>query len=56
MEMAVRELGASRVLYGSDIDGRSFASQIAKVTGAEISHEEKAMILAGNLKRILLAR
>ncbi|HEU0039503.1 MAG TPA: amidohydrolase family protein, partial [Verrucomicrobiae bacterium] len=32
-EMAVRELGAARVLYGSDAGGRSFASQLAKVLG-----------------------
>lgn len=52
-EMAVRELGAERVIYGSDIPGRSFASQLAKVTGARISDAEKALILSGNLKRIL---
>ena len=31
VEMAVRELGAERVIFGSDIGGRSFASQLAKV-------------------------
>lgn len=52
-EMAVRELGAERVLYGSDIGGRSFASQLAKVEGARISEKEKALIFSGNLRRIL---
>ncbi len=52
-EMAVRELGAERVLYGSDIGGRSFASQLAKVWGAEIPDGARRLILAGNLKRIL---
>ncbi len=52
-EMAVRELGADRVLYGSDIGGRSFASQLAKVYGAKISEPSKRMILGGNLRRIL---
>lgn len=52
-EMVVRELGAERVLYGSDIPGRSFGSQLAKVFGAKISEAEKAMILADNLKRVL---
>jgi hypothetical protein len=52
-EAAVRELGAERVLYGSDAGGRSFASQLAKVTGAEISDDAKKLILAGNLKRLL---
>ena len=54
VEMAVRELGAKRVIYGSDITGRSFASQLAKVIGADISEADKALILAGNLKRILM--
>ena len=52
-EMAVRELGAERVLYGSDIGGRSFATQLAKVYGARISDAEKRLILGENLKRIL---
>src|SRR4051812_35492561 len=53
-EMAVRELGAERVLYGSDVGGRSFASQIAKVTGANIPEAAKRLILGENLKRLLL--
>jgi predicted TIM-barrel fold metal-dependent hydrolase len=52
-EMAVKELGADRVIYGSDIPGRSFGSQLAKVMGARIGESEKALVLAGNLKRIL---
>ena len=52
-EMAVRELGAERVLYGSDAGGRAFATQLAKVHGADISDEEKRLILAGNLQRLL---
>src|SRR5258708_39464938 len=52
-EMAVRELGADRVIYGSDVPGRSFASQLAKVLGADVPDEAKELILAGNLKRLL---
>jgi predicted TIM-barrel fold metal-dependent hydrolase len=52
-EMAVRELGADRVIYGSDVGGRSFASQVAKVIGAEISDSAKELILGGNLRRLL---
>jgi len=52
-EMAVRELGADRVLYGSDVGGRSFASQLAKVLGADISDSARQLILSGNLKRLL---
>lgn len=52
-EMAVRELGAERVLYGSDAGGRSFASQLAKVLGADIPESAKKLILGENLKRLL---
>jgi predicted TIM-barrel fold metal-dependent hydrolase len=52
-EMAVRELGSDRVLYGSDVAGRSFASQLGKVYGADVSDEAKVQIFAGNLKRLL---
>lgn len=52
-EMAVRELGARRVIYGSDAGGRSFASQLAKVHGAAISEAEKQLILKGNLQRMM---
>ena len=52
-EMAVRELGAERVLYGSDAGGRSFASQLAKVYSADISLEAKRLILRENLRRLL---
>jgi uncharacterized protein len=31
VEMAVREAGADRVIYGSDVGGRSFGSQLGKV-------------------------
>jgi uncharacterized protein len=52
-EMAVRELGAERVLYGSDVPGRSFGSQLAKVLGAEIPDDAKKLILGENLIRLL---
>jgi predicted TIM-barrel fold metal-dependent hydrolase len=52
-EMAVRELGAERVIYGSDAGGRSFASQLAKVHGADIPDAAKRLIFAGNLQRLL---
>jgi len=53
VEMAVRELGPRRVLYGSDAGGRSFASQLAKVHGADLSPPDRRLILGGNAERIL---
>jgi len=52
-EMAVRTMGADRVIYGSDIGGRSFSSQLSKVQGADIPEVSKRLILGGNLKRLL---
>jgi len=52
-ELAVAELGPERVVYGSDAPGRSFASQLAKVQGADISAETKQMILGDNMLRLL---
>jgi predicted TIM-barrel fold metal-dependent hydrolase len=52
-EMAVRELGPERVLYGSDAGGRSFASQMGKVLGADIPESAKRLILGENCKRLL---
>jgi uncharacterized protein len=52
-EMAVRELGADRVVYGSDAGGRSFASQLAKVLGADIASSARRLILGQNLQRLL---
>lgn len=53
IEAAVREVGAERVLYGSDVGGRSFATQLGKVVGAAIPDGAKRLILAGNLQRLL---
>lgn len=53
VEMAVRELGPERIIYGSDAGGRSFASQLAKVYGAGLPDDTRRMILAGNLRRMM---
>jgi predicted TIM-barrel fold metal-dependent hydrolase len=53
VEMAVRELGAERVIFGSDAAGRSFASQLSKVLGAEIPQAVRKLILGENLRRML---
>jgi predicted TIM-barrel fold metal-dependent hydrolase len=53
VEMAVRELGAGRLIYGSDVGGRGFASQMAKVRSAAISAADRRAILGGNLRAML---
>jgi predicted TIM-barrel fold metal-dependent hydrolase len=51
--MAVRELGAERVIYGSDVGGRSFGSQLAKVYSSDLPDATRRLILGGNLRRLL---
>lgn len=53
VELAVRLLGAQRVVWGSDAAGRSFASQLAKVLAAPISDDERQLILGGNIQRMI---
>ncbi len=56
VEMAVRELGAERVIYGSDAGVRGFASQLAKVLSAELPEAARRLILGDNLRRLLAPR
>lgn len=53
VEMAVRELGAERVVFGSDAAGRSYASQLGKIYGADIPLAAKRLILRDNLRRLV---
>jgi uncharacterized protein len=53
VEMAVRELGPERIVFASDAGGRSFASQLAKVTSAHLPDDQRRLILGGNLRRLL---
>ena len=53
VEMAVRELGAARVVWGTDCPGRSMASQLGKVLGADVADEDKELILGANIERLL---
>jgi len=52
LEYAVREIGAERILFGSDAPGRGFGVQLGKVTGANISEVDRNAILWGNTEEI----
>jgi len=57
-ELAMREVGADRIIYGSnavgtDRTGRCFASALSKVTGAEIPQDAKRQILGENIRKML---
>jgi aminocarboxymuconate-semialdehyde decarboxylase len=46
-------VGADRVVFGSDVGGRSFGSQLSKVVGAAIPEPAKRLILRENLRGLL---
>lgn len=50
VEFAVRELGVERCLFGSD---GSIAPSLGAVLGANISEDERQLIMGGNAKRVL---
>ncbi len=56
IEFLVEEVGADKVLYGSDLPMRDPAPQFGWVCYAKISVEEKKKILSGNICRLLEKR
>lgn len=54
IEMAVRELGAERIVFGSHLPSRSLGTELGKVIGAKISERDKRLILGENYRRLLM--
>ena len=53
IEHAVSELGAEKILFGTDMPLLDPHVQLAKIRGADIDEEAKAKILGGNLAALL---
>lgn len=53
VEYAVEQLGADRVLYGSDVPVRDFAVALARITGARLDAATKRKILRDNARTLL---
>ena len=53
VHILVDHVGAERVIFGTDMPGRSFPSQLAKVIGTRLSNKDKEKILYGNMARVL---
>ncbi|MBM7784772.1 amidohydrolase family protein [Tenggerimyces flavus] len=51
--LAVRRLGAERVVFGSDLPGACLAANVGKVWGAGLSDAEQELVLGGNMARML---
>jgi predicted TIM-barrel fold metal-dependent hydrolase len=53
VERAVHELGAERILFGSDAPGAEFLNNVAKVMTADITDDDKGAIMYRNARRLL---
>lgn len=53
VEFAVEQLGAGRVLYGSDVPIRDFGVALARITGSRIDAAAKQRILHDNARELL---
>lgn len=56
IEMAVRELGDQRIVFGGHFMSRSVGTELGKIISAEISEPARRLILGGNLRRLLARR
>jgi predicted TIM-barrel fold metal-dependent hydrolase len=53
VEYAVAQLGADRVLYGSDVPIRDFAVALARITGTQLDAKTQKKILQDNARKLL---
>lgn len=53
IEMAIREIGAKRIVFGSHLPSRSLGTELGKIIGSEISEEDKQLILGGNYRELV---
>lgn len=53
IEMAVRELGAERIIFGSHLPSRSLGTELGKVLAAQIEEPEKRLMLGENYRQLL---
>ncbi|UCC68538.1 MAG: amidohydrolase family protein [Armatimonadota bacterium] len=56
VELAVRRLGARRVLFGTDSPIRSYGATVGKVMGARLTVRQRNLILGENARRLLAGR
>jgi hypothetical protein len=51
--MAVRELGARRIVFGSHLPSRSLGTELSKVIAANIPEAAKRLILGENFRKLI---
>ena len=53
LEMAVREVGAGRIMFGSHLPSRSLGTELGKIVGANISERDKRQILGETYRNVI---
>ncbi|MDA1231831.1 MAG: amidohydrolase family protein [Planctomycetota bacterium] len=53
IEMAVRDLGADRIIFGSHLPSRSLGTELGKVIGADILEADRKLIFGENFRNLL---
>lgn len=53
IDMAVRELGPDRIVFGSHLPSRALGTELSKILSADISKQARMKILGQNLRRLL---
>lgn len=53
VDCVVRSVGASRVFYGSDAPGRNFVVQMSKVLSANLTEEDRRLVLGEGVRKWL---
>jgi predicted TIM-barrel fold metal-dependent hydrolase len=52
VDLAVKELGADRIVWGGHGPSRSYATEYGKVLDADLSHADRLKIFGGNFRRL----
>ncbi|MCA9009916.1 MAG: amidohydrolase family protein [Planctomycetaceae bacterium] len=53
IEMAIRDLGPNRIIFGSHLPSRSLGTELGKIIGAEIPEADRKLILGENFRELL---
>lgn len=53
IEMAVRDVGAGRIVFGSHLPSRSLGTELGKIVGAKITEKDKRQILGETYRNLL---
>lgn len=53
LEMAVRDLGANRIIFGSHLPSRSLGTELSKISAAELTEDDRRLILGENYRQLL---